>query len=186
MQTIVDAIDTCASPPVLVGHSLGGLLCLLAAQQRPVKALALLSPIPADGMWRSLLALGALSPLSLAKFLAVTVDGRVAQLAASPLGIYSKACDPALTQRITARLRGESLPMLASTLWRKPPPKPSAPLHFFGAEGDYIIPPREVRRIAKLYDAPVTIYPGMSHVFQAEPDWQVMAQDIADWLSTSI
>jgi pimeloyl-ACP methyl ester carboxylesterase len=164
---------------------LGGLVTLLAARQKPIAAAALLSPIPPDGVLRSMVALGRRSPVSLLKMLMVATDARITRYGTPPLGVYSETCDPALAAATTQKLRGESLLALAQTLVRRRggSAPPNTPLHFFGAEGDYIIPAAEVRRSARLFNAPVTIYPGMSHSFQVERDWAVMAGDIRDWLA---
>ena len=42
-------IEACPQPPVLVGHSMGGLVAQLAAVRRPVAGLILLAPSPAWG-----------------------------------------------------------------------------------------------------------------------------------------
>ena len=48
-RAVVRAIDACPAPPVLLGHSMGGLVVQLAAAQRPVAGLILLAPSPAWG-----------------------------------------------------------------------------------------------------------------------------------------
>lgn len=172
-------------PPVVIAHSLGGLVTLLLAREQPLAAAALLSPVPSDGVWRSLVSLARRSPSSLAKLLSVAVDARVTRFGTPPVGIYSESCDPTWADAITKRLRGESLRALGEALWRRDTGGPlTTPLRFFGAEGDYIIPASEVRRMAARYRAPVTIYPGMSHTFQAERGWQRVATDVRDWLDT--
>lgn len=182
---LVETISARPQPPVIVAHSLGGFIACEAARRVPVAALALLSPIPPDGLLRSALALARQSPVSVAKLMALAVDARVARYGAPPIGIYSSTCDPVLADAITGQLRGESFRVLAQVLKpRRTPAPPSAPLHFFGAEGDHIIPAAEVRRAAQTYGAPVTIYPGMSHTFQAEADWATVAGDIVRWLET--
>lgn len=46
---VADAVRACPSPPVLVGHSLGGLVAQLAAARVRVAGLALLAPSPSWG-----------------------------------------------------------------------------------------------------------------------------------------
>ncbi len=48
-DAVAEAVRACASPPVLVGHSLGGLVAQLAAARAPVAGLVLLAPSPAWG-----------------------------------------------------------------------------------------------------------------------------------------
>ncbi len=47
--TVVEAVRRCAEPPVLVGHSMGGLVAQLAAARARVAGLVLLAPSPAWG-----------------------------------------------------------------------------------------------------------------------------------------
>lgn len=49
-EDVVAAIDALGRPPVVVGHSLGGLLAPLAAAQRPVASLLLVCPSPPGNM----------------------------------------------------------------------------------------------------------------------------------------
>lgn len=179
---LASVVAALPAPPFVIAHSLGGFVTMQLLRQQPLAGVALLSPIPSDGAWRSLLHLARRSPVSLAKLAAVMVDARVTRYGTPPVGIYSDRCDPALAESITRQLRAESLRTLGETLWRPRRALPThTPLHFFGAEGDHIIPAREMRRMAAVHRAPVTIYPGMSHTFQAEPDWQRVADDVLAW-----
>ena len=51
------AISEFDTPPILVAHSLGGLIAQRVARRVAVTALALLSPIPVDGLARSAVSL---------------------------------------------------------------------------------------------------------------------------------
>lgn len=182
-QHLVEKIQSLSAPPIIVAHSLGGLISLQAMERVPVSAIALLSPVPPDGIWRSLVSLSLRSPISAAKLAAVITDARVAKTAEAPTGMFSQTSLPDKVTTMTNNLRSESLLALTQALRQSMPnTKASVPLHFFGATGDYIIPAHEVRRAAQMYDAPVTIYEGMSHAFQVERDWSIIAQDILEWL----
>lgn len=183
-QHLVEKITAFSRPPILIAHSLGGLISLQAMHLAPVAAVALLSPVPPDGVLRSMLSLARRSPMGAAKMIAAITDARLTRIASAPAGIYSSTSDPDGAIRMTAQLRSESLLALTQALWQPMPKvKAPAPLHFFGATGDHIIPADEVRRAARFYDAPVTIYEGMSHAFQVERDWQQIAGDILNWLT---
>lgn len=150
----------------------------------PVAAIALLSPIPHDGVLRSMLSLVRRSPIGAAKMLAAVAEARLARCASAPAGMHSATSNSDGVARMASRLRSESLLAMAQAIWQ---PRPQAgvpvPLHFFGATGDKIIPADEVRRAARFYGAPVTIYEGMSHAFQVERDWSLIADDIVRWLT---
>ena len=53
---------------------------------------------------------------------------------------------------------------------------------FIGAERDYIVPANEVKRSAKRLGCQYKIYDGMSHTYQAERDWEIVARDALNWL----
>lgn len=185
VEHLGNTIDRLPRSPTLIAHSLGGLVTMQLLRERTVAAAILFSPVPTDGAWRSLLSLARRSPASVAKFVAVSIDPRVTRLGRPPLGIYSESCDIEITQTINSQLRGESLRALGEALWRRDIARPSAtPLHFFGAEGDFLIPAVEVRRMAQRHGAPVTIYPGMSHTVQAERQWRRVADDMLAWLAS--
>lgn len=48
-RAVAEAADACDQPPVLIGHSMGGLVAQIAAGKSRVAALALLAPSPAWG-----------------------------------------------------------------------------------------------------------------------------------------
>ena len=183
-QHLVNKIAEFAKPPILIAHSLGGLVSLQVMHLVPVSAVALLSPVPPDGVLRSMVSMALRSPISAAKMLAAITDARVARILSAPEGMHSDTSNPDGVTWMAGRLRSESLLALSQAIWQRLPSAAApAPLHFFGATGDHIIPPDEVRRAADLYGAPVTIYEGMSHAFQVERDWAQIASDILSWLS---
>src|SRR5690242_15962552 len=43
-EDIAKVVDACAEPPILIGHSLGGLLAQMVAAQRTIRGAVLLAP----------------------------------------------------------------------------------------------------------------------------------------------
>lgn len=183
---LTQAIGTFKQPPIVVAHSLGGLVAQRVARRVPVHALALLSPIPADGVARSVLSLAKKSPVSVLKLASVTVTPQFARSGQPPIGIYSRSVPEHQRQSVTRRLQAEAplalLQSIAPQLRR--PTKLPCPVHFWGAEGDHIIPAQEVQRAAKLMGVESTIFPGMCHTFQVELNWKMLADDVLAWLNT--
>lgn len=180
------AIAQMRAPPIVIAHSLGGLIAQRVAYRRPLAALGLLSPIPRHGVADSALALARKSPMSVLKLGAVALEPRLARLVDAPLGIYSSRIGKEARTAVTRRLQAESPLALGQSLFprvthRKPPP---CPLKFWGAEGDHIIPASEVRRAARDMRAESQIFPGMSHNMQCEPDWRDVADDILTWIGS--
>jgi len=178
------AIAQMRAPPIVIAHSLGGLIAQRIAYRRTLAALGLLSPIPLHGVAGSVLALAKQSPMSILKLGAVALEPRLSQLGKAPLGIYSSQVSKDARIAVTRRLQAESPLVLGQCLFARatnqdPPP---CPLYFWGAEGDHIIPAGEVQRAARDMGAGSKIFAGMSHTVQCEPDWQDVADDILAWI----
>ncbi|MAI32927.1 MAG: hypothetical protein CMM07_14805 [Rhodopirellula sp.] len=109
------------------------------------------------------------------------MNARVTRYGTPPLGVYSPSCEPERAKAITAQLKPEALPVILKLL---APPKLAVDrldanrILMVGAEGDRIIPASEVRRSAALINARFKSYKGMSHTFQAEREWPVVANDL--------
>jgi pimeloyl-ACP methyl ester carboxylesterase len=178
------AIAQMRSPPIVIAHSLGGLIAQRVAYRRPLAALGLLSPIPLHGVAGSVLALAKKSPASILKLGVVALEPRLSRLVEAPLGIYSSRISKEARLAVTRRLQAESPLVLGQSLFPRlghlePPP---CPLKFWGAEGDHVIPASEVRRAARDMGAEARIFGGMSHNMQCEPEWRDVADDILKWI----
>lgn len=185
LAACVEKIISLPAPPILIAHSLGGLIALHAATKVNIDRLILLSPVPASGMLKSILQLGLKSPVSVLKFASVLVDARVAKYAEAPLGVYSETCDIKQRKTVTHQLKGEAL--LVALRLLSPPKLNKQKLNtnkilFIGATGDHIIPATEVSKSANDLEADLLVYEGMSHTFQIEKDWPKIAEDIFLWI----
>ena len=184
-RDLITAISQFDTPPILIAHSLGGLIAQRIALNYPVAALALLAPIPIDGLARNTLSLAMKSPFSLLKLAMLTLEPRISRLASAPIGIYSEDVPQEIQKEFTGRLQAESIAVLVQSLFHQAETEKSftCPVHFWGAEGDHIIPASEVERSARAINAPYKIFPGMSHTFQSEPNWKDVASDMLSWIN---
>ena len=173
--------------PILVGHSMGGLVCALAAGRTPVRAMVLLAPtapwgVAASSMEEAITAFGlhALGPFW-------------AQAVAPDRGLARRysldRMEPAEREAVAARLRPESGRALWETLnwWLDPFMTTSVgPLHVptlvIGGERDVVHPPATVRQTAARLGATFIEAPGMSHWLVAEPGWREIAEIAQGWL----
>ncbi|MEW6206048.1 MAG: alpha/beta hydrolase [Pseudomonadota bacterium] len=185
---LIDTIMQFDKPPILIAHSLGGLIAQRVALKVPIAGLALLAPIPLHGVLPSGLSLSKKSKGSLFKLAAIAFEPRLSRTASAPIGVYSANVDRATQKQITGRLQAESPTVLlqsllpASSKYSKIP----CPTKFWGAEGDEIIPSSEVLRAANTLGVEATIFPGLSHTYQAEPEWPLVAKNIKEWLEENV
>ncbi len=189
IQDLDDAIQQIGEAPLLIAHSLGGrvamqyLAQLQAAGKQTLPGAALLAPAPLKSMNRTLLGYLRKHPVSAFKLMGLTLEPRVRYLGEAPAGIYSDTCCPELKNVTTRQLGAESPRTLLQLLsdFDVEAEQIGTPMHFFAATGDHLIPAHTTEDLAAFFDAPVTVYEGMSHSFQAERDWPRVAQDIQRW-----
>lgn len=180
--------DRLPAPPVLVGHSLGGLVAYEYGRGRELPAVVMFSAVPPDGSLRSFVELARLDPLSAAKMAAMSLFPPVRMLGSPPVGVYSDRVPADRARTFTRRLRPESWRVLSEVLVR---PRAHAgplemPLYVVGTTGDHLIPACEVRRTARMLEAPCRVFEGFSHTPFVEPGWETIADDIAGWIEAAV
>ena len=178
-----------ARPPILIGHSMGGLVAQMAAARAPVCALALLAPSPPWGVaggsleeTASAMSLYALGPFWLQ---AIDPDYAAARL-------YSlDRMDQADRKAVFARMVPESGRAMWETLnwWLDPfmttmvrTEKIAAPILTIAGGRDVIHPVPTVRENARRLGAELVVMDQMSHWLIGEPGWQDVASACLGWL----
>ncbi len=185
-------IDTLAQPPILIGHSMGGLLCQMLAARKPVRALCLLAPSPPWGVLPSttlevmsaqglFLVPGSFWNQPIVPNFHLAVEHTLDRMAPDDQrAIFSRFVPesgramfeilhwPADTQRASAvPARAVACPVLCVTGSR-----------------DKVNPSGTVRRIAKRYDLGQFLeLPGFSHWLIGEPGWEDVVAACIDWLA---
>lgn len=185
--------EVCASQeaaPVLIGHSLGGLVAQMAAMRTPLAGLVLLAPSPAWGVAGSSLEelAQSLSLYALGPYWTGAVDPDY--LAAK---LYSLDRLPGAERRtIFARMTAESGLALWQTLswWHDPfmatsvnPNHIKAPALVIAGGRDAIHPPVTVRQTAERLRARFVTMHDMSHWLPGEPGWEDVAQTCLTWIA---
>jgi alpha-beta hydrolase superfamily lysophospholipase len=188
-----------AEPPVLVGHSMGGLLAQRYLRRHQAPGAVLLASVTPAGALAAVARLGARHPLLLAE-------------ATLLLSLRPFISTPALVRELYfttdtahdvvgachARLRDESYRafidmMVPAPPWPRGVRAPAcapvlapvgvrAPVLVLGAERDALITVREVERTACAYQTTAEIVPGMGHDMMLDYGWQKVADRVADWI----
>ncbi|HWC63630.1 MAG TPA: alpha/beta hydrolase [Rhizomicrobium sp.] len=184
-------IGGCPTPPILVGHAMGGLLAQMLAARAEVCALILLAPSAPWGI----------SPSSLFEIAS-------AQAMLLNVGFWNSSLEPKdhiLPRHGLDRLSREEREALLARLvpesgravfeimhWgldmRRASEvdggKVTSPLLVLAGSEDRINPPGTVERVAGLYGRFATYekIPGMSHWLMGEPGWEKIAGRALEWL----
>ena len=176
------------APPVLVGHSMGGLVALLAAAQVPTAGVILLAPSAPWGVSGSTMeeAVSAVSLYALGPYWAQAIEPDYASFA----GYGVDRLPGAERHAAFARMRRESGRALFETLnwWLDPFMTTSvsvdrikAPALVAVGARDMIHPPATVRQTAERLKADFRVFDGMSHWLLAEPGWDTVAKACLEW-----
>lgn len=174
---------TLPAPPVLVGHSMGAAIVERLLATRPVRAAALLAPIPPAGLVPVATRLAAERPDALLHLSMLDPTRLSAQvLTALEPFYFSARMDRALLREAAHHLNSESpraLLDLSLRLHWTLPERGTTPLLVLGAEGDRICRVEDVEATARHHGVAPVIVPGLAHMLMLEPGWRRVADAIA-------
>jgi pimeloyl-ACP methyl ester carboxylesterase len=170
--------------PVVVGHSLGGLVALMLAKAGLVRAAVLVAPAPPR--WISVLSPPLLARMGRylpAMLLSRAFLPRQADLDALVLNAMP---EPARS-RIRARLipdSGRAARDAAIGVQSAPAGSIRVPMLFVGGDADRFIPIGVTARVAKRFNAPLHIVRGRGHFLFGEPGCESHVAFMLDWIGT--
>lgn len=177
-------------PPILIGHSMGGLVAQMAASRAPVSALVLLAPSPPWGVSGSSMeeAVSAVSLYALGPYWLQAIDPDYALAKMYSLDRMERD----ERRAVFARMIPESGMALWQTLnwWLDPFMTTSvggvdAPVLVLAGGRDVIHPPATARQTAQRLGARFEVLHEMSHWLPGEPGWQDVAARCLDWLTSA-
>jgi pimeloyl-ACP methyl ester carboxylesterase len=178
-------IDALGEAPVIIGHSLGGLIAQKIAELGRCRAAVLLAPAPAGMLTAQPVALPALLPM-LPKI-----------LLGQPVRPSCRTCETIALNRIPVEDRTrihDSLVHESGRVYREmifgtfrvDAAKVHCPMLVMGGRDDRIVSVALVRRTAERYGAKLKIYEGHGHWLLEEPGWETLAAEVGAWLSTAV
>lgn len=176
-------------PPIVFGHSMGGLVAQKLAEEGLARGLVLLSPAPPRGIsvmsWpllrrqlRYVPALLRSKPL-IPRFKPVRelVLNRIPP--AEQQAVFSHLVPD--SGRAGRQLSLRSLPVDERRLRER-----DCPVLVVTGDDDRFVPSRIAQRVAEKYHAPVYMTRGHGHLMLREPGWEEAANFIADWIQRHI
>lgn len=185
VDDVHDIADRLPSPPILVGHSMGGFVVQKYLEADTAPAAILLASTPPHGAWRSLVRRASLHPWLYAK---ATVTGRslysvnipaVAREAFFPAGMSD-----VLVARYASRLTEESRRSVLDTLFLDlpRPRRVTAPVLVIGGSHDRVFSRSEIRATARAYRTTAEILPDTTHNMMLGTQCRPVAERVAEWL----
>lgn len=179
-------VDSLPSRPVLVGHSMGGMVLQHYLDRADVPAAVLMASVPPSGLFGPSVDLAWRDPSFFGQMgLIQYADPRFATVEGLRRVLFSQRADDAVVAKTFARMQPESQRAIYDMTWprlrlrrRRLPP-----LLVLGAEHDAFFRPDSVHATAGHLGVEAEIIPGMAHAMMLEPGWHLVADRIHRWLN---
>jgi len=186
VEDLSQAVQHLGVSPVLVGHSLGGVVVQKWLKQHTAAGAVLMGSGPPHGMLPCSVGMWLRNPLLVAQLSLAQAFGPSATSAdATRKSLFSDNMPAATVARHFARSSPESLRVGFELAWPDfPGPRwnREMPILVLGAENDFFVSPTMVKATAEVYGARAEIIPDLAHAMMLERNWQVVADRILSWL----
>jgi len=186
LDDVICVAESLEAAPVVIGHSLGGLIVQRYLETQRAFAGVLLASAPPKGLGPATVRLSRRYPLATVKS---ALRGDTMTLLNTPQrcreSMFSPATPEHLVTEYTRRFQQESRRALFFDAIFAELPKPelvTTPMLVLGAENDGSFTIAEVLATARAYDAECQVFPNMGHDMMLEPGWKRVAERIAAWL----
>jgi pimeloyl-ACP methyl ester carboxylesterase len=181
----VERVARLLGDPVIIGHSMGGLLAQLAAERGVAKAIVLLSPAPPRGIP----VLSVKLAIHQAKYMPAILTSRVvvpgrSDLRALVLNRVPESERDALLDMLVPDSGRAALQMsvLGVSVDRD---RVKVPVLVMAGDEDLFIPLSRGQRVAARYGAQFLAAPGRGHMLIIEPGYEELCAWITDWIRST-
>jgi pimeloyl-ACP methyl ester carboxylesterase len=186
VEDVTSVADSLTARPVVVGHSMGGVIVQKYLESRDAPAGVLMASMPPQGYLASGLRWMSRHPWHFAK---MTITGKSLPYVNTPQlareRFFSVHTPESLVLNCATRLQDESARAGADGLLKLPRPKRvTTTLLVLGALDDGAVTRREVLATARAYRTEAEFFANMGHNMMLEPGWAAVAERIHNWLGT--
>jgi pimeloyl-ACP methyl ester carboxylesterase len=174
-------------PPVIVGHSMGGVVAQRFVQKHPASGLILLASASFAGLGGALMTMALTQPALLLALTRVQSRGvEPSDTAAIRKGLFSESFPVDRGMRYAALFQRESMRAnleLMVPQWLDMMGRPRLPALALGGADDCFVPWTDVAFSSLFWNAETHRLAGVPHAMMLDSSWRVPARIIADWLA---
>ena len=190
---LTNAIGTMPAPPVLIGHSMGGMVVQKYLEnQAGIAGVVLMASVPPQGLLPTNLHMAMRHPFlfqQMALFSLLGPDYGTPEMMRRLL--FSPDMPVAKLREYFDYVQAESqvvaLDMMGLNPLRLNPRQLRIPILALGARNDVFVSPAMVEETARFYNnAEVRIFPNMAHAMMMELNWREPADYLLDWLERAV
>jgi pimeloyl-ACP methyl ester carboxylesterase len=186
VEDVANAVQQLPSPPILIGHSMGGFIVQKYLEDHNAPAAVLLSSPSPAGLLPTAIRTARRQPWAFAK---VNLTLSLQPLIATPQlvgeAFFSKDLPEEQLLEYWKQTQDDSfrafVDMVALDLPK--PAKVKTPLLVLGVARDNMIAPSEIEATARAYNTQAEIIPDVAHNSMLDPRWQSVAERILTWLN---
>ncbi|MCL2589283.1 MAG: alpha/beta hydrolase [Betaproteobacteria bacterium] len=182
---LVETIATLPAPPILVGHSMGGMVVQKYLEQAAAPAVVLVASVPPQGLIYSALGLFFTAPHLLTDLNRIMGGGEPSADSLRCVLFHQPVAVEKL-QRYWKLFQPESLRAIWDMTFYNLPDTSRVyrpPMLVLGAQYDRLISPGQVQMAANAYGTPPEIFRDMGHAMMLERSWEKVAARIDEWLT---
>jgi pimeloyl-ACP methyl ester carboxylesterase len=185
VSDVTQVVSQMDKPPVLVGHSMGGMIVQKYLGSNGAPAAVLLASAPPKGVIPATLRVAFRHPLAFLKAnLTLSMFPVVSTPQLAREAFFSADMPEEKLKSYFSQLQDESyrayLEMMGLSLPR--PKLVKTPLLVLGAANDGLISRGDIEATARAYGARAEVFPNMAHDMMLEDGWQTVADRILEWI----
>lgn len=188
---VTDVLDVAHSlpvMPVLIGHSMGGMVVQKVLETgAAVPAAVLMASPPPHGILAGMLGAMVFNPLLAWQMSAMQRLGpQAATLDGAKRALFRSDTPDDYIRRVLPAAEAESDAVMMDMMGRDlPPSRPrrDVPVLVLGGDSDVCVTPASVLATAQAFATKAEIFPAMPHAMMLDPQWQTVAERIVTWLA---
>ena len=188
VDDLSQVISAMPAPPVLIGHSMGGIVVQKYLERAAVPGAVLMASVPPQGLWAS--AMGVMfSKPGLMQDLNHLLGGGQPSVSSVREALFHQEVEQEKLVRFSRLSQPESHRAIWDmTMFNLPNVAlvSAVPMLVLGAEYDQLIPPALVTLTGRTYGVREEIFDDMGHAMMLEKDWRRVAERIRDWIAAEI
>lgn len=187
LEQVVSALPR---PPVLIGHSMGGMIVQKVLHRRRVPATVLMAPVPPHGLLGSMLGIALANPMLYHEMAwAQALGPRSVDAGSLRRALFSDDMPDDDVRCYLDRFQYESTLVIFDLLGLDlPPSRPrlDLPVLVLGAANDGFVFSGALEATARTYRTRPEILPDIAHAMMLDHGWEAVARRILDWLEVAL
>lgn len=189
VEDLAWAVDQLDAPPVLMGHSMGGMVVQKYLEENKVPGAVLLNTIPHSGVGMAAFEIAMRAPFSYVQmYLAQNWGTQFSTSSFSRDMLFSKDTSESSLQRYQNLFQAESQAAIMDMSGMDlplPHKVRDVPMLFLGSEGDQLFSCNMVQKTAQCYGEDAVFFPESGHMLMLDAQWKQAADHIVDWMEAN-